>query len=91
MLALAVTAVHIADQGGVIAFTAPDWIGCGYRLIEAGGVVTVSLFVEAALMVLSVSMLRALRQSANPAGPRARIGWPRSGANHIGVAHRTWN
>ena len=125
MLALAVTAVHIADQGGVTAFTAPDWIGWGYRLIEAGGVVTalvlllaparlaaawagwaagallgigpfaayilsrtvgvpgdpgdvgnwgywvgtVSLFVEAALMVLSVSMLRALRQSAKPRWP----------------------
>jgi hypothetical protein len=125
MLALAVAAVHIADQGGVTSFAAPDWIGWGYRLIEAGGVVTalvlllpsarlapawagwaagallgigpfaayvlsrtvgvpgdpgdvgnwgywvgtVSLFVEAALTVLSVSMLRTLRQSAHPAGP----------------------
>ena len=118
MLALAVAAVHIADQGGVTAFASPDWIGWSYRLIEVGGVLTalvlllprparpvpawagwaagvllgagpfaayiltrtvglpgdtgdvgnwgdwvgtVSLFVEAALVVLSVSMLLALR------------------------------
>jgi hypothetical protein len=117
MLALAVATVHVADQGGVTAFTSPDWIGWSYRLIEAGGVLTalalllplpprlapawagwaagvllgagpfaayilsrtvgvpgdpgdvgnwgywvgtVSLFAEAALVVLSVSMLRAL-------------------------------
>ena len=123
MLALAVAAVHIADQGGVTALTSPSWIGWGYRTIEMGGaatalvlllprparltalmtwtgwaagvllgvgpfvayvlsrtvgvpgdpgdvgnwgywVGTVSLFVEAALIVLSVSMLLALRQSA---------------------------
>ena len=119
LLALAVTAVHVADQGGVTAFNSPDWIGWGYRLIEVGGVLTalallvprparlgpawlgwaagvllgtgpflayvasrtvgvpgdpgdvgnwgywvgtVSLVVEAALVVLSVSMLLALRQ-----------------------------
>ena len=119
MLALAVTAVHVADQGGVTAFTSPGWIGWGYRLIEVGGVITalamllpwpaglgrpwlrwaaavllgagpfiayiasrtvgvpgdpgdvgnwgdwvgtVSLFVEAALVLLSASMLLALRQ-----------------------------
>jgi hypothetical protein len=115
MLALTIAAVHIADQGGVTAFTSPDWIGWGYRIIEVGGVLTaltlllplqarlapawagwaagvllgigpfvayvlsrtvgvpgdpgdvgnwgywvgtVSLFVEAALVVISVSMLR---------------------------------
>jgi hypothetical protein len=40
MLALAVAAVHVADQGGLTAFNSPDWIGWGYRLIEAGGVLT---------------------------------------------------
>jgi hypothetical protein len=121
MLALAVSAVHIADQGGVTVLNSPDWIGWSYRLIEVGGVLTtlvlllprparltawtgwaagvllgvgpfvayilsrtvgvpgdpgdvgnwgywvgtVSLFVEAALVVLSVSMLLALRQGAN--------------------------
>jgi hypothetical protein len=37
-LALAVAAAHLADQGGVTAFTAPDWLGWAYRLIEVGGV-----------------------------------------------------
>lgn len=40
MLALAVTTVHVADQGGVTAFTSPSWIGWGYRVIEVGGVLT---------------------------------------------------
>ena len=40
MLALAVAAVHVADQGGVTALASPGWIGWGYRLIEAGGVLT---------------------------------------------------
>jgi hypothetical protein len=38
LLALAVAAAHVADQGGVTAFTAPDWLGWAYRLIEVGGV-----------------------------------------------------
>jgi hypothetical protein len=37
LLALAVAAAHVADQGGVTAFTAPDWLGWAYRLIEVGG------------------------------------------------------
>ena len=40
LLALAVAAVHVADQGGIGSFAAPDWIGWGYRMIEAGGVLT---------------------------------------------------
>ena len=120
LLALGVAAAHVADQGGVTAFTSPGWIGWGYRLIEAGGVLTalamllpwpaglgrpwlrwaaavlvgagpfigyiasrtagvpgdpgdvgnwgdwvgtVSLFVEAALVLLSASMLLALRHT----------------------------
>jgi hypothetical protein len=119
LLALAVAAVHIADQGGITAFNSPSWIGWGYRLIEVGGALTalalvlprprwlgpgwlgwaagvllgtapflayiasrtvgvpgdpgdvgnwgywvgtVSLFIEAALVLLSVSMLRAARK-----------------------------
>jgi hypothetical protein len=38
LLALAVAAAHVADQGGLTAFTAPDWLGWAYRLIEVGGV-----------------------------------------------------
>jgi hypothetical protein len=40
MLALAVAAVHVTDQGGVTALNSPDWIGWSYRLIEVGGVLT---------------------------------------------------
>jgi hypothetical protein len=40
LLALGIAAAHVADQGGVAAFTSPDWLGWGYRLIEAGGVAT---------------------------------------------------
>ena len=39
-LALAVAAVHVADQGGITALASPHWIGWGYPLIEAGGVLT---------------------------------------------------
>jgi len=119
LLAVAVAAVHVADQGGVTTLADPAWIGWGYRLIEIGGVLTalilllprpawlgpawlgwaagallgaapflgyvasrtvgvpgdsgdvgnwgywvgtVSLLVEAALVILSVSMLLATRQ-----------------------------
>lgn len=129
LLALAVATVHVADQGGVTAFTSPDLIGWGYRIVEVGGVLTalvlllsrparlpawtgwaaglllgigpfaayilsrsvglpgdpgdvgnwgywvgtVALFIEATLMVLSVSMLPALRWSSlkNRPGRRA--------------------
>jgi hypothetical protein len=40
LLALAVAVVHVADQGGVTAFTSPDWLGWAYRAIEVGGVTT---------------------------------------------------
>jgi hypothetical protein len=40
LLALAVAAVHVADQGGITALATPHWIGWGYRAIEVGGVLT---------------------------------------------------
>ena len=43
LLALAIGAVHVADQGGISSLATPDWIGWGYRLIEAGGVLTAVL------------------------------------------------
>src|ERR1700684_1143587 len=40
LLALAVAAVHVTDQGGLTALNSPHWIGWSYRLIEVGGVLT---------------------------------------------------
>jgi hypothetical protein len=40
LLALAVAAVHIADQGAIGTLADPGWVGWGYRLIEVGGVLT---------------------------------------------------
>jgi len=40
LLALAVTGVHVADQGGITAFNSPDWLGWAYRVIEVAGVLT---------------------------------------------------
>lgn len=123
LLALAVAAVHVADQGGLTALNSPDWMGWAFRLIEAGGVLTavalllpwsvwlgwaaalllglgpfigyiatrsvglpgdhgdvgnwgywlgtVSLVVEAALVMLGVSMLLAGRQGASRAARTA--------------------
>lgn len=120
LLALAIAAVHIADQGSITSLASPHWIGWGYRLIEVGGILTalavllsrpawlgwaagvllgagpflgyiasrsvgvpgdhadignwgywvgtVSLVVEAALIVLSVGMLLSLRE--RPTGSR---------------------
>jgi hypothetical protein len=66
LLALAVSAVHIADQGGVSAFNSPDWIGWGYRLIEVGGVLT------AAALLVAPTLLR----PHHPAWPAlTRLGW----------------
>ena len=66
LLALAISAVHVADQGSVTAFTSPDWIGWGYRLIEAGGVLT------AAALLIAPPAPRA----ASPASAALdRLGW----------------
>jgi hypothetical protein len=40
LLALAISAVHVADQGSITALTSPAWIGWSYRFIEVGGVLT---------------------------------------------------
>ena len=64
LLALAVAAAHVADKGGVTAFTSPDWIGWGYRLIEVGGVLTA--------LAMSALARRARAALAAVGGRRAR-------------------
>lgn len=70
LLALAVSAVHVADQGGVTALASPDWIGWGYRLIEAGGVLT-------AIALLLAPMAPPPARSARPvwSALARRPGW----------------
>jgi hypothetical protein len=69
LLALAVSAVHVADQGGMTAMASPDWIGWGYRLIEAGGVLTAIALVLAPLALLTLSAAPAWSALA------CRLGW----------------
>jgi hypothetical protein len=45
LLALAIAAVHVADQGGITLLATPSWIGWGYRFIEAGAVLAAVLLV----------------------------------------------
>ena len=59
LLAVAVAAVHVADQDGVTTLADPAWIGWGYRAIEVGGLLT------ALALLLAVPAGRAL----------ARLGW----------------
>src|ERR1700749_2352983 len=76
LLAVAVAAVHVADQGGITAMASPAWIGWGYRLVEIGGIVT-------ALMLLLPAPSRPGPVRIGPlrlGGPPARPGRPRRGA-----------
>ena len=74
LLAVAVAAVHVADQEGITAMASPAWIGWGYRLVEIGGIVT-------ALILL-------LPTPAGP-GP-VRIGQVRLGPAWLGPASLGW-
>ena len=74
LLAVAVAAVHVADQGGVTALAAPAWIGWGYRLVEGGGLLT-----AAALLLPGLSRPGPVRLRSVPLGPAwlgpASAGW----------------
>jgi hypothetical protein len=69
LLAVAVAAVHVADQDGVTTLADPAWIGWGYRAIEVGGLLT------ALTLLLAVPAGRGLA-GRGPAGRAlARLGW----------------
>ena len=72
LLALAVSAVHVADQGGVTALASPSWIGWSYRLIEVGGVLTALALLIPSRTLLSRSATLS-RSRLMPAS--AGLGW----------------
>src|SRR5690349_20247998 len=69
LLALAVSAVHVADQDGLTKLADPDWIGWGYRAIEVGGLLT------ALTLLLAVLAGRLLAGRALAGRALARLGW----------------
>lgn len=40
LLAIAISVVHVADQGGITVLNTPSWIGWSFRLVEVAGVLT---------------------------------------------------
>lgn len=50
-LCLAVAAVHVIDQGGFPGSKEPVYVGIGYYVVEAAGVVTAALLVAGAVRV----------------------------------------
>ena len=64
LLALAIAAVHVSDQGGVTSLASPAWIGWGYRLIEVGAVLTALLLLVARPPWLGWAAVRTARRRA---------------------------
>jgi len=72
LLALAISTVHVADQGGITAMASPAWIGWSYRLIEVGGVLTAL----ALLIPWRILLARSARLSRSPLLPASSgLGW----------------
>lgn len=63
LLAVAVSAIHIADQGGLTMLKDPSYLGYGYWMLELAGVIcAVLLFTRAR----SISWVLALGVAAGP-------------------------
>ncbi len=75
LLALAISTVHVADQGGITAMASPTWIGWSYRLVEVGGVLTALMLLIPWRTLLS----RSARLSRSPRSHwlnwSAGLGW----------------
>lgn len=63
LLAVAVSVIHVADQGGLTALKDPAYLGYGYWLLELAGVITAVLLLT---RPHSVSWLLALGVAAGP-------------------------
>jgi hypothetical protein len=73
LLAAAIAAVHVADQGGITTLGSPAWMGWGFRLIEAGGILTALLLLLPA-PVPGRGRLGTVRLGPSWFGP-ASLGW----------------
>jgi hypothetical protein len=74
LLAVAVAAVHVADQGGITAMASPAWIGWGYRLIEAGGILTALVLLLPGTALPAPVRFGQVRLGPATLGP-ATLGW----------------
>ena len=79
LLAVAIAAVHVADQGGITAMASPAWIGWGYRLIEAGGILTAVVLLLPGAARPGPARLGQVRVAGRRLGPAwlgpAGLGW----------------
>lgn len=53
LLCIGVAIVHVVDQGGVGAFTDPDWLGWAYRAIEVAALVVAITLLTRRLRAMS--------------------------------------
>ncbi|GAA3982239.1 hypothetical protein GCM10023085_75610 [Actinomadura viridis] len=51
LLALAVAAVHVVDQGGFPGSKAPAYVGIGYYIVEVAAIVTAGLLIAGAVRI----------------------------------------
>lgn len=65
-LAVLVTIVHVADQGGLTALKEPAYVGQGYRLLELAGAVVAVLLLLAPARHRFLGWLLALAVAAGP-------------------------
>ncbi len=66
LLAVAVTVIHVMDQGGLTALKDPAYVGQGYRLLELAGVVAALLVLLAPVRARAAGWLLALGVGVGP-------------------------
>lgn len=84
LLAVAIAAVHVADQGGITAIASPAWIGWGYRLIEAGGILTAMVLLLPGAARPGPARLGQVSAAGRLLGPARRLGPARLGPAGLG-------
>jgi hypothetical protein len=69
LLCLAVVWIHIQDQGGFPGSKSPRYVGIGYYLVEAGGVLTAAALIACAVRPVARSAVPWLLAGGVAAGP----------------------